>query len=99
MKDQLKKILEKLVDESINALEQNSFGVRRIVLFSSRKFTDSIGEILSYTENCFLSTQFKIDHREIKVEVVPWYNCSRHAKEGDYAIDMGVYLSKFPEFS
>ena len=100
MKDSLKKLLEELVDESVKTLSKNNFGVKRIILFSSGKFTDSVREALSYTENCLLSTQFKIDHKEIKVEVIPWYNCGRYIQEGDYRIDVGAYLkSNFPEFS
>ena len=100
MKDSLKKLLEELVDESVKTLEKNSLGVRRIVLFSSAKLTDSMKEILNHTENCLLSTQFKIDNREIKVEVIPWYNRDRHFQKGDYVIDIGAYLkSNSPEFS
>jgi len=97
MKASLKKFLEGLVDENIKILSKNNFGVKRIIFFSSGKFTDSIREALNYTENYFLSTQFKIDHKGIKVEVISWYGCNTKFQEGDYAIDMGNYLSKSPE--
>jgi hypothetical protein len=99
MKDSLKKILEGLVEEEIKTLEENKAGIKRIVLFSSEKFTDFMREVLNYTENCMLSTQFKIDHREIRIEIIPWYNRNRHFREGDYAIDLGAYLKpNFQEF-
>lgn len=98
MKDSLKKLLEGIIDENIEILGKNDLGIKRIVLFSSGKFTDSIREVLNYTENCLLSTQFKIDHREIKVEIIPWYNPDRHFEKGDYAINLGDYLSNFQEF-
>lgn len=108
MKDSLKKFLEGIASENTEILAKNSFGIKRIVLFNPKKIrgfvnAGSIREVLSYTENCFLNTQFKIDHQEIKVVVIPWYDPNKHYEghhqEGDYAIDIGDYLSKSPEFS
>jgi len=99
MKDSLKKILEELVEESVKILENCKPEVKRIVLFSSGRFTGDVREILNCTENYLLSTQFKINHREIRVKIIPWYNRNKHFQEGDYAIDLGAYLKpKFQEF-
>ncbi|MDD5191820.1 MAG: hypothetical protein PHH54_04060 [Candidatus Nanoarchaeia archaeon] len=92
MEDSLKKLLEELVGGDVKTLKANNLGIKRIVLFSSGNITDSMREALNYTENCFLSTQFKIGHGEIKVEIIPWYNCGRYFQEGDYRIDVGAYL-------
>jgi len=99
MKDSLKKILEEFVKESVKTLEDSRSGVKRIVIFSSGRFTGEIREILNCTENYFLSTQFKINHGEIKVRLIPGYKRDKDLQEGDYIVDLGAYLRpNFPEF-
>lgn len=98
MKDSLKKQIEELVEKTIYNIQQNDSIPRRIAIFSSKKLKEPI-EILNYTENHFLNTQFKINHREIKVEVIPQYS-RRYLQEGDCAVDVGDYLTiNFPEVS
>ena len=96
MKDSLKEALEELVREHVGVLEICEPVIKRIVLFSPGEFNGEVTEILNCTENYLLSTQFKIDHREIRVVVIPKYNSQRDFQEGDYTINVGAYLRSNP---
>lgn len=98
MKDSLKNEIGKLVEDTVSNIQKNIQSSKRIVLFSSGKFSGSVREVLNYTENRLLNTQFKIDHNKIRVEVIPRYGCGRHRQVGDYAVDVGAFLApNFPE--
>ena len=102
MEDLLKEAIEEIVSDTIpyleNLLEEDKLDIKRIVFYweddSEIKDSGKINEILSRTTNLFLTTQFKIDRTDIKVESMRYYRKYRreHLK-GDYVINVGKWLS------
>lgn len=91
MKDLLKEQIEDLVKTSVNDFKSNnSLPPRRIVLYTSHEIRQQT-LIFNYTQNRFYNQQDVID-KKVHVEIIPWYKPERHREDGDYIIDMGIFL-------
>jgi len=110
MNKKLKKLLQELVSESVAYFrhEKTSLLPKRIVLFTSIPIKDPI-MVFNFTENRLLTERagmnIKIPIARVdyyipllagqKVdEVEHIYKDERYEQEGDYKIDVGVYLQK-----
>ncbi|MDP3027144.1 MAG: hypothetical protein Q8N63_05520 [Nanoarchaeota archaeon] len=102
MRENLKKILKELVEDSIRDFngktfppKRISFTPERIIIFSSHKLkSDASTTIFNYLQNCFYNTQWHIDN-PVPVEIIPYYNIERDKQEGDYFVDVGGSLIKY----
>ncbi len=110
MNKKLKKLFQELVSESIAYFrdEKTSLLPKRIVLFTSVPIKDS-SMVFNFTENRFLTEQAGRD-KKVPIVIVPYYipllpeqkvsefkyvyRDERYEQEGDYKIDLGLYLQK-----
>ena len=90
MRKELKQTLENLVIMKIEEIRKKGIMPKQIILYTSSKILNKI-LVFNYTQNRFYNQQMIID-QNIPIVASTYYNPDRHFKEGDFAIDLGVYL-------